>query len=216
MPKDRDAMKYKNIRNYENANRYMFEGVGKYRIPELRSVQYEPCEFIGFNYAKNCVFPEEKGIHFFLDDYQFIRIWNKPDNYVSMLQKFKCTLSPDFSLYADFPQALQIYNHYRKHWIGAYLQMKGIKVIPTICWSDSNSFEWCFDGEPVKSCVAISSVGCMMNQKCKERFLTGYKEMVNRLQPIQIIFYGDVPEECEGNIIGIKTFQEKLRGIIKK
>lgn len=76
------------------------------------------------------------GVHFFLDDYQFQRLWNTPDRYIESLQKFSCVLSPDFSLYTDYPTALQIYNHYRKHWIGAYLQLYGIEVIPTICWSD--------------------------------------------------------------------------------
>ena len=31
-------------------------------------------------------------------------------------------------------------------------------------------------------------------------FLAGYKEMLTRLQPTKIIFFGDVPDECRGNI----------------
>lgn len=88
-------------------------------------------------------------MHFFLDDCQFNRCWNNPDRYVEILKRFKCVLSSDFSLFTDFPKALQIYNHYRKHWLGAYWQMHGIEVIPTLCWSDEESFAWCFDGEPV-------------------------------------------------------------------
>lgn len=64
-----------------------------------------------------------KGYIFFVDDYQFIRLWNDPDRYMPMLQQFRYVLTPDFSLYTDFPKALQIWNHYRKHWIGAYMQM---------------------------------------------------------------------------------------------
>lgn len=151
------------------------------------------------------------GVHFFLDDYQFQRLWNTPDRYIERLQKFNCVLSPDFSLYADYPKALQIYNHYRKHWIGAYLQLYGIEVIPTICWSDEKSFEWCFDGEPCGGTVAVSSVGTQKNKIAKELFLKGYKDMIERLQPETVIFYGKVPEECVGNIINIKSFQEKFR-----
>lgn len=81
------------------------------------------------------------GIHFFLDDYQFMRLWNNPERYIDLLKKFNCVLSPDFSLYADYPTALQIYNHYRKHWLAACWQMYGIEVIPTICWSNEKSFE---------------------------------------------------------------------------
>ena len=126
---------YKTQRNYENAQRILFDGVGQYDIPELEPVQFDNAEFIGFNYARNAKEPENKAVHFFLDDYQFTRVWTDPDKYTAMLQRFKYVLTPDFSLYTDFPKSLQIYNHYRKHWLGAYWQMHGINVIPTICWS---------------------------------------------------------------------------------
>lgn len=86
-----------------------------------------------------------------------------------------------------------------------------MNVIPTISWSDTESFEWCFDGEPVNSVVAISSVGTQKNKVAKKLFLQGYKEMERRLSPETIIFYGNIPEECMGNIVKIKAFQEKFR-----
>lgn len=200
---------YKTQRNYENAQRMLFEGAGQYDIPEIEPTQFDNAEFIGFNYAKSAKNPESKAVHFFLDDYQFTRVWTDPDRYIPMLQRFKYVLTPDFSLYTDFPKPLQIYNHYRKHWLGAYWQMYGINVIPTICWSDRESFEWCFDGEPTQSVVAVSSVGTQNNKEKKQRFLEGYMEMVERLQPTQIIFYGRVPDECKGSIVHIKQFSEK-------
>ena len=51
----------------------------------------------------------------------------------------------------------------------------------------------------------------MNSMKRKELFLDGYREMIRRLEPTTIIFYGKVPEECEGDIIQIKAFQEKYR-----
>ena len=199
----------KMYRNYENVQRMLFNGIGEYDIPQIESIQFNNAEFIGFNYARNAKEPENKAVHFFLDDYQFTRVWTEPDRYIPMLQRFKYVLTPDFSLYTDFPKPLQIYNHYRKHWIGAYWQMYGINVIPTICWSDQKSFEWCFDGEPTQSVVAVSSVGTQNNKEKKRCFLDGYHEMVERLQPTQIIFYGRVPDECKKNIIHIKQFSEK-------
>ena len=160
---------YKTQRNYENAQRMLFDGVGQYDIPELEPVQFDNAEFIGFNYARNAKEPENKAVHFFLDDYQFTRVWTDPDKYTAMLQRFKYVLTPDFSLYTDFPKSLQIYNHYRKHWLGAYWQMHGINVIPTICWSDRKSFEWCFDGEPTQGVVAVSSVGTQNSTEKKQQ-----------------------------------------------
>lgn len=203
---------YKNTRNYENINKALFPIENKYGIPQILSTKITCDKLIGFNEAKSSK-NKDCGVHFFLDDYQFIRCWNNPDRYVEMLKGFKCVLSPDFSLFTDFPKSLQIYNHYRKHWLGAYWQMCGIEVIPTICWSNEESFAWCFDGEPVGGTVAVSSVGTQNNKHAKELFINGYKEMIKRLEPKTVIFYGSIPKECCGNIIRVKTFQDKFRGI---
>lgn len=201
---------YKENMNYENQQRMIFDVVNEFGIPEIQLTKYEPCEFIGFNQAKTCKDRAGKGVHFFLDDYQFQRLWNKPDAYINMLSQFRFIMSPDFSTYTDFPKALQIYNHFRKHWIGAYMQMYGIDVIPTISWSDRESFEWCFDGEPAGGVVAVSSVGVMNSKERKALFLNGYDEMLRRLEPETVLFYGQVPEECTGNIVKIKSFGEEL------
>ena len=197
---------------YENLGRRMYEGVGDFGIPRVRPTQIDmPQEFIGFNYAASTRERSDKGIHFFVDDYQFNRLWVNPDKYLPMLQQFRCVMTPDFSMYTDFPKAIQIYNHYRKHWIGAYLQENGIQVIPTIGWSTPESYDWCFDGEPAQSIVAVSSVGTQNSKRAKELFISGYREMVRRLEPETIIFYGNIPEECKGNIVRIRAFQEKFK-----
>ena len=204
-------MNYRNCRNYENLERRLFDGVGEYGIPQIEPVVYEGgCDWIGFNYAKSTKDCEGKGVHFFLDDYQFCRLWSNIDRYIPMLQRFRYVMSPDFSTYTDFPKVMQIYNHYRKHWCAAYMQEAGIQVIPTISWSTPDSYDWCFDGEPEGGTVAVSSVGCMNSKGKKALFLAGYEEMVRRLQPETIIFYGSVPEECMGNIVRIRAFTDKF------
>lgn len=206
---------YRNCKKYENLERQIFDGVGEYGIPQIEPVTYEKgCDWIGFNYAKTCKEPEKKGVHFFLDDYQFNRLWTGVDRYIPMLQKFRYVMSPDFSTYTDFPKAIQIYNHYRKHWVGAYLQEAGIQVIPTISWSTPDSFEWCFDGEPQGGVVAVSSVGVMNSKEKKALFLSGYEEMVRRLSPETIIFYGTVSDECMGNIVRVRAFTEKFNEVL--
>lgn len=196
---------------YENLERRIYPGVGKYGIPEIEPTPYEGgCEFIGFNYATGCKDRADKGVHLFLDDYQFERLWRYPDRYADMLSQFRYVMTPDFSTYTDFPLAIQIYNHYRKHWVGAYLQEAGARVIPTISWSTPDSYDWCFDGEPVGGVVAVSSVGTQNGKAKKELFLAGYEEMVRRLQPETIIFYGSVPPECMGNIVRVRAFGDKF------
>lgn len=208
-------MIYRQERNYENLNKVVFDGVGEYDTPRLLPININADRFIGFNYAKTCKEPNNTGVHFFIDDYQFTRLWSNPDGYIELLQKFRCVCTPDFSTYTDFPKAIQIYNHYRKHWLGAYWQMYGINVIPTISWSDESSFDWCFDGEPIGGTVAVSSVGTQMNETARRLFRAGYNEMLKRLNPSAVLFYGFVPDGCTGNIIPLPTFQQGLKNRTK-
>lgn len=206
-------MRYKDSRFCENMNYPQFETEGKFDTPILKPHQYVPTEFVGFNYARTSKNKSEKGIHFFLDDYQFERVWREPMAYIDLLAQYQCVMTPDFSLYMDYPKALQIYNHWRKHWLGALWQAFGISVIPTIAWSDKDSYKWCFDGIPKNSTIAVSSVGTQNNKQSKTAFLDGWFECVDRLAPETIIFYGTIPEECNGNIVRIKAFQEKFKEV---
>lgn len=206
-------MTYKQSRGYDNAQKMVFEDTdGKYDIPKIYPLEedFEMCDFIPFNYALSEKHPENKGVHFYLDDYQFTRLWNNPDRYMSLLGKFKYVLSPDYSLFTDFPMAMNMFNHYKKHWLGAYMQEHGIKVIPTICWSDRSSYDWCFDGEPKNSIVSVSSVGVCQSKETIRLFMEGYEEMIRRLNPSKILFFGkpiiNNYEQCPQNVIFMEDF----------
>lgn len=197
--------------NFENLDKFTFHGVEKYDIPQIEPVtEYPHGEFIPMNYAKTAKDPSSKIVHCFVDDYQFTRFWNRHDDYIPMLSRFSAVCSPDFSEYTDMPMAMQIYNHYRKHWLAAYWQLHGITVYPTISWSTPESYERCFDGEPVGGIVAVSSVGTQQNKESKRLFLRGYEEMMKRLSPEWVIFYGKVPEECDWNVIRVKPHYDEI------
>lgn len=122
---------------------------GRYGIPAILPEKLPDVKWTGFNYARRMKGKQPKtGVHFFVDDYQFRTVWENPVRYADVIQRFGAALTPDFSTYADMPQILQIWNHYRKHWLGAFWQSRGMVVIPTISWSTPESWEWCFDGEP--------------------------------------------------------------------
>lgn len=198
--------------NFENLDKFTFPGVGKYGIPEIEPTNKYPVgEFISMNYAMTAKDPSSKICHCFVDDHQFIRWWNNPDRYIPRLQSFMGVCAPDFSTYTDMPPAMQIYNHYRKHWLAAYWQLHGMTVYPTISWSDESSYDWCFDGEPVKGIVAVSSVGTQKNKEVQRLFLRGYEEMMKRLDPTWVIFYGRVPEECDWNVIRVNPHYDKIK-----
>ena len=113
------------------------------------------------------------------------------------------------------PDDPELYNHYRKHWLGAYWQKNMVRVIPTISWSDRDSYTWCFDGEPEGGMVAVSTVGTQNSRETRRRFLEGYNEMLARLQPSRILMYGMIPDECQGNIIPVRAFQQRLKAYDK-
>lgn len=186
---EKRALKEKNILNLAYAQ---YEGVGEFDIPEIRPVYEMPevDEWIGFNYVLSEAHPENKGVHFFVDDYQFERVWNSPEKYCDILSRFKVVLAPDFSPYGDMPLATQIFNHYRKHWCAAYWQDRGLTVIPTIRASeDPRSFSFYLDGEPMNGIVAYSSMWTSDIEDINRR---EYKKMVSTLHPKKIIVYGDI------------------------
>ena len=190
----------------ENIKRWNFLSKNKWNIPTIKGIDEfdEKVQFIGFNYAKTCEKQQKTdfGVHFFLDDYQFNRLWNRPDKYIPLLSKFKYVLSPDFSMYTDYPKAMQMWKHYQKHWLGAYMELFGIKVIPTVGWSDKESFKWCFDGDPKNSIVAVSSIGTQKDKESKQLFLEGYNKMLEVLKPTKILFWGNIPNEIDkSNVI---------------
>lgn len=172
-------------------------------IPTMKGTRFKALakpEMIGFNYATASSLPggakkEDNIVHFFLADYVFERLWNNPERYVSVFKKYKAIISPDFSQYTNMPRVMQMWNHYRKMWLSQFYQSHGIKVIPAPCWSDEASFEYCFDGMPKKSCLCISTAGCVSNKGVFELFMKGYEKTLEVLEPSQLIIYGVCPPE---------------------
>lgn len=193
-----------------------FEFCGEYDIPCLRGIRIkdlDSIDMIGFNYATQKNIDKSLYIHFFLGDYKIEKFWKLPDRYLSILSKYRGIILPDFSLYTTMPKALQIYNYYRNMWLGAYAQYNGVKVIPSVTWSDESSFDWCFDGMPKRSCICVSTVGCYKNPAVRRKFMTGFENMVSRLEPYQLIVYGKpIPEMLsvyDGPVKVIKSDMKK-------
>ena len=200
------------IQRFPNNLNRVLPGVGKYDIPEIQPETYRPLPWIDFRYVATSRKKERTNVHFFLADSLFERVWTKLNHHVAQLAACGGVLSPDFSLFTDWPVAAQIWNHYRKHYVAAILQEAGATVYPTISWSDEQSYKWCFDGEPVKATVAVSSVGTQYYDNTKRLFMKGYDAMLERLQPETILFYGNVPDGCRGNIVPIEYSQKQFRG----
>ena len=200
---------------FENQNRKQFPITNYWGIPEMSGTSTVGKKFIRFADWNECKDPQNYIAHFYYDDFKFIAAWRDPDKYIDRLRNFKAVVSPDFSLYTDFPRALQMLSCYRRQWCGAYWQSLGIDVIPDVVWGDEESFKFCFEGIPSHSTVAVSSVGVKAdkewNNQTSDLFKRGYDEMLNRLEPTAILYYGDMIDGLEGNIIRIPSFYEQRR-----
>jgi hypothetical protein len=164
---------------------------GFYNMPTLRPCHTIPETLIGFNYV-NSTEETGAGVHFFLDDYQFERIWNSPHEIIERLKRFPCTFTPDFSLYADMPVALQVYNVYRARLIGQMMQDAGLETIPTVSWAKKESFDFCFDGLPHGGVVAVSTVGVVTDKNALKLWKAGMRELIKRIEPETVLVYGSV------------------------
>lgn len=161
-----------------------------YQIPIMDKSLFIPEELIAFNKALTIKREVKGAFHCFLDDYQFERLWRDPQRYINPLKRAEAILSPDFSLYRDMSNSLQIYNVYRSRLIGSYYQKQGLEVIPTIGWSLPDSYDFCFLGVPKGSVIAISTVGIKRSHYAKALFIAGYEEMIKRLEPSSVLVYG--------------------------
>lgn len=200
---------------FENQELAQFPCVGFYGIPVMSPTDTVGDKFLRFMDFNDVANHEDYIAHFYYDDYKFISAWREPDKYQDKLRRFKAVVSPDFSLYTDFPRALQILSCYRRQWCGAYWQSQGIDVIPDVVWGDKQSFKYCFDGIPKRSVVAVSSVGVKndkeWNGEKAEMFKAGYDAMLNKLKPTKILFYGDMIDGLDGDIIRIPSYYAEKR-----
>ena len=175
------------------------ELVKPWNIPRLRPCRHVPAKLIDFNEAMSST-DYAAGVHFYIDDYRFERIWNQPERYIEILKRFDCVLTPDFSLYEDMPEAMCLWNVYRSQLIGWLMQFYGLKVIPTILWQEESSYDYCFCGVPDGGTVSISSVGMAANRQERERYLEQLADCLERIHPKTILFYGRLPEFDFGKI----------------
>lgn len=129
---------------------------------------------------------------FYNHDEVFEAIWSDTTSVIKKILsgKFAASFTPDFSLWRDWPMAVQIYNVYRNRWCGRYMQEAGIKIIPSLSWSDERSWEWCHAGIP----KGVHAVGCQIRTTRDDlgQYLCvkGLQNAVGQLEPQNVIIYG--------------------------
>ncbi|MCR5183936.1 MAG: DUF4417 domain-containing protein [Opitutales bacterium] len=181
-----------------------FETVGEYNFPLLRrqEVDITNLSLIPYHLTK----PNDKknkncGVHFFIDDYHFSEVFEKPGIAFKRICDYKFLMTPDASLYREMPKWKLIENIGKSRYCGAYWQSKGKTIIPTISWAGLSTIDICTSAIEKGCVIAISTIGCQMS---KFDFLVGYDRVIKTLEPATIICVGKTFKEMTGNIITVK------------
>ena len=208
-----------NIYNLDCINQLELSQVNN--VPILRATHSVPIKIIPFNFALSAT--ENKAdayVHFFIDDYQFDRVWRNPERYIPILSRYQGIISPDFSLFIDMPVAVQRWNVYRNRVLAAYYANKDIDVIPGVGWSDERSYTFCFEGLPKHSTIAISTNGCLANKESLYYFEKGFNRMLEILNPTMIISYGrpikTVFDSCKVPVKLFDSYSQTMKRKLKR
>lgn len=190
------------LRNgYESEGKYTFPIV-KRQVIDLNNVNLIAYSDVSSRNTKNY----DMGVHFFIDDYRFETMYNHPEKCLERLKNYRFILTPDFSLYAEMPIWRQIESVGKARWVGAYMQANGMSVIPTVSWSTTSSYEFCFKGIEKGSIVAVGMIGC---KKSKKEFLRGYNEMLRQIEPSAIICFGSPFPEMGDNLVVVDYLKSR-------
>lgn len=111
-------------------------------------------------------------------------------------------MCPDHSLFIeeDLFSFLNKQSIYRSRFAGACCQARGFDVIPTASWGGADSFEYCFEGLPENSVIALCGIGIDFCRNAQDLWEYGVRELEARLSPKYLIVCGN-----ERKVPGLST-----------
>jgi glycosyltransferase involved in cell wall biosynthesis len=170
------------------------EFAGKYEFPVISSCNETPVDIMPFSRARKS-FDYHKFICFYERDKEFENVWTHPRDYIKMFRRFCGIIGLDYSLYRDMPLGDQITSTMKGRKLCYFYQHNGVKVIPNIRFGDERTYEFCFDGIPENSVIAVGTHGNTKDRENLKYMIKGFEAAIQRLHPSRIIIYGSAPLE---------------------
>lgn len=134
---------------------------------------------------------------FYTHDRHFESFWEYPSYYVSRMLRagMKGSLTPNYSLFTNGPDALNVFNVFRARWVGRYMQEVGIKVIPDL--QPFRLDDWAIDltcaGVPVGSPWISFQGQSTSGIGDEDAYAEAMRQIITKVKPKGVIAYGGNP-----------------------
>ncbi len=177
-------------------NMHLIDGMDftpRFGFPRIQAYN-GPTDFLCVPYTERQKYDgSNQAIHFFLHDFKFRdAVWCNLEYTTYTISQYDYLFTPDLSLWKDYPtDYYNMQNIFRTRFVGAYWQICGFKVIPTASWGSLNSFEYCFDGLPMNSVVAVCGMGNRKNINSYNQWCYGLRRLEEEKSPTLIMVYGE-------------------------
>lgn len=188
--KSKQKWRFEKSRNFglEYCSNAFFQG--KYGIVQIRKYTDSlPDKLITLKEVNNIGSPTTGVVGFSFDcdleDYAC-----RPEKHANKLAKYKCIGELDFSMKITDPLGAVIANAFRSHTSAFYYQEHGCKILPTMKWASTQSYDVCFDGYEKGGAVIVSTIGIQKDERTKMYFKNGFNEMLKRISPDSVVLYG--------------------------
>ncbi len=136
-------------------------------------------------------------VHFFIDDERFSPIWNNPMRYAKRFQSMQLAglVGFDFSLYDDWPSAVNFYNQWRNAALShLYRELLEVPVLPVASW-DSYSADWSHAYIAPGSAVAIGSYPIAGGHQAG--YMAGMNNLMKQINPCELHVFGNLPPNIQ-------------------
>ena len=208
------------------------ELVGSHKLPQLAPQTLIPHDVVSFNERNAVKDPSEHWLDFFIDDDQFERCWTEfergmvgdsnternswrsLDRYIPQLMRFEGVIGTDYSMFPEMLPDQRNWNCARNRVFAYRMQRHGIPCIPVASWCCEEDWDWCFDGLPEESSIAVSTNGCCRNAGTRRMFRRGIDELIRRKRPYAVIVCGrSFPEleGCEASLMFYPSFSQRMK-----
>ena len=80
--------------------------------------------------------------------------------------------------------------------------------MPTLSWGNEDTFDFAFEGIEKNSIISVSTLGVMKSNQAKDLWQKGMAECIRRIEPSNILIYGNEIDYNFGNI-EVKYYKNK-------